>query len=139
LPLDLIADFQWPQANESAKTFQGHEFVEQLQRILGVARDELYDVQDKQMPEANKSPRPIDPAITAGAGTSYVVQSIGNHRPSTEGTGWEYEVTWEDWDEKDNTWEPEDNMAKAKEMVKQYWREIGGWPKEKRKMTWRKV
>jgi len=25
--LDLIADLQRPQANESAKTFQGHEFV----------------------------------------------------------------------------------------------------------------
>jgi hypothetical protein len=29
-------------------------------------------------------------------------------------------VQWEIWDEKDETWEAEDNMAKAKEMVKQY-------------------
>jgi hypothetical protein len=28
LPLDLIADLQRPQANESAKTLQGREFVE---------------------------------------------------------------------------------------------------------------
>jgi len=28
LPLDLIADLQWPQANKSTKTFQGCEFVE---------------------------------------------------------------------------------------------------------------
>jgi hypothetical protein len=74
-----------------------------LQRILGVARDELRNVQDKQTPEAYKSQCPIDPTITAGMGTSYVVQSIGNHRPSIEGTGWQDEVTWEGLDEKDNT------------------------------------
>jgi hypothetical protein len=34
---------------------------------VGVARDELRDAQDKQMAEANKSQRPIDPAIPAGA------------------------------------------------------------------------
>jgi len=38
-----------------------------LQRILGVAGDELHDAQDKQTAQANKSRRPIDPAITAGA------------------------------------------------------------------------
>jgi transposase InsO family protein len=67
LPLDLIADLQRPQANASAKTLQGREFVERLQRILGVARDQLHDAQDEQTAEANKSRRPIDPAITAGA------------------------------------------------------------------------
>jgi hypothetical protein len=190
---------------------------------LGVTRDELRDAQNKQTAEANKSPRPIDPAITAGANvflhtqdlpityanvnpmrcklvhrdvgsyeifrlrwnavaqdlpndmttydtvnvsrlkvdrtddsriawrptplpvltspasTSYVVQSIANHSPSSEGTGWEYEVNWEGWDEKDNTWEPENNMAKVQEMVKQYWKEIDGRPKEKRKTTRRKA
>ena len=34
LPLDIIADLQRPQANKTAKTLQGHEFVERLQRIL---------------------------------------------------------------------------------------------------------
>ena len=65
--LYLIADLQLAQANESAKSFQGREVVERLQRILGVARDELHDAQDSQMAEAIKSPHPIDPAITAGA------------------------------------------------------------------------
>ena len=84
--------------------------------------------------------RPPPPSVqTSRAGTSYVVQSITNRRPSSEGTGWEYEVKWEGWDEKDNTWEPEDNMAKAKEMVKQYWKELGRRPKEKRKTTRRKT
>jgi hypothetical protein len=223
LPLDLIADLQRPQANDSAKTLQDHEFVERLQRTFGVRRDELHDAQDILMAENNKSRRPMDPAIPAGvkvfldskdllityanvnttghtlvhhyigpyripqtrgnaveqdlpndmtihdtvnvsrlkvdrtddsrmawwpphppvrtsrAGTSYVVESIAKHRPSSDGTSWEYEVKWQGWDEKDNTWEPEDNMAKAKEMVEQYWKKMGGWPKAKRKTTGKKA
>ena len=65
---------------------------------------------------------PPAPVWTNRAGTSYIVQSIVKHRPSSDGTSWEYEVKWEGWDEKDNTWEPEENMAKAKEMVEQYWK-----------------
>jgi len=65
--LDLITDLQQPQANQSAKTLQMGEFLERLQRILGVARDELRYAQDKETAEANKSRCPIDPAITTGA------------------------------------------------------------------------
>jgi hypothetical protein len=65
LLLDITADLQGPQADESAKTLQGRKFVERLQRILGVTRDELRAAQDKQMAEANKSQRPVDPAIIA--------------------------------------------------------------------------
>jgi len=223
LLLDLIADLQRLQANESAKTLQGHEFVEQLHCIVGVARDEPCNVQDTQTAEANKSRCPIDPAITAGAkvflyskdvpiryanvnpmrsklvhhyiapyeilqicgntveqdlpndmmiydtvnisrlkvdrmdnsrvvwqppppqvltnspGTTYIIESIAKHRPSSDGTSWECEVTWDGWDEKDNTWAPEENMAKAKEMVKRYWKEIGRRPKVKRKATQKKA
>jgi len=55
LPLDLFADRQRPQANESAKTSQGRNFVERLQCISAVARDEQRDAQDKQTAEAHKS------------------------------------------------------------------------------------
>jgi len=67
LPLDLMADLQRPKANESANTLQGREFVERLQRLFAVPKDELRGAQDEQMAEANKSRSPIDPASTAGA------------------------------------------------------------------------
>ena len=67
--------------------------------------------------------------------SSYVIQSIAHHRPSSEGTAWEYEVKWKDCDKKNTTWELQGNMTKVKEMVKEYWKEIGGQPKAKRKMT----
>jgi len=82
---------------------------------------------------------PPPPVRISHADTSYIVQSIANYCPSSKGTGWEYEVKWEGWDEKDNTLEPEENMTKPKEIVEQYWKEIGGWPKAKRKTTQKKV
>jgi hypothetical protein len=67
LPLDAIAAIQRRLANESVKTLQGREFVEQLQSIFGVATEEFRYAPHKQTAEGNKSRRPIDPVITAGA------------------------------------------------------------------------
>jgi len=51
----MIADLQRSQANDSAETFQGREFVEQSQRIVAVSRDPLRDAQDEQTAETNQS------------------------------------------------------------------------------------
>jgi len=67
MPLDVIEHLKRPQPNESAETLESREFVERLQSIFVVTRDELREVQDKQTAEANKSWCPIDPDITAGA------------------------------------------------------------------------
>jgi hypothetical protein len=74
---------------------------------------------------------PPAPAWDSRAWTSCFVESIAKHRPSSDKTSWEYKVKWEGWDEKDNTWEPEQNMAKAKQTVNQYWKAIGRRPKVK--------
>jgi len=63
----MIADLQRPKANDSVETCQGRKFVAELQWIVVVARDELYDAREKQMVEAIKSRPPIDSSITAGA------------------------------------------------------------------------
>jgi len=84
LPLDLIADLQRQQANESTKTLQGCELVERLQHTLGVARDELRDAQDKQTAEVNKSRHPIDPAITASAKVFLDTKDLTNHIPQRQ-------------------------------------------------------
>jgi hypothetical protein len=77
--------------------------------------------------------QPRLPVRTSRVGTSYVVKSIVNHRPNSDGTGCEYEVKWEGWYQKDNTWEPEENMAKAKETDKRYMKEMDRRPKSKKK------
>jgi len=78
------------------------------------------------------------PVGTCHTHTSYLIESLKNLCPRTERTDWEYEVNWESWDAKNNTWEPEENMANAQEIVKDYWKEIDGQLKTKRKMA-RKV
>jgi hypothetical protein len=67
--------------------------------------------------------------------TSHVVKLITKHQPSSDGTSGQYEVNGDGLDVKDNRWGPEENMAKAKEMVKQYWKGIGRLLKAKRKAT----
>jgi hypothetical protein len=43
-----------------------------------------------------------------------MVKSIVNPWPNDDGISWDYEVQWEYWDEKDNTWEPDAIWQKLK-------------------------
>jgi hypothetical protein len=83
---------------------------------------------------------PPPPVRTSRAGTSYVIEAIVGHRPDEDKKGaWEYEVKWEGWDEKDNTWEEETNLARrAKAMLHEYWEKHGGRPKAARKKARRR-
>lgn len=80
--------------------------------------------------------RPPPPPVRTSRVTRWdVIQSIANHCPSFQGTSWRYKLKLEGWDKKDDTWEPEEIMAKANKMVTQYFKEIGRQPKAQRKTT----
>jgi hypothetical protein len=73
---------------------------------------------------------PPPPVRTSRTGTSYVIEAITAHRPDPDKKGkWEYLLKWEGWDTKDNTWEKEWDLARAKKMVQEYWEARGGRPK----------
>jgi hypothetical protein len=72
---------------------------------------------------------PPPPVRTSRSGTTHIIEAIVGHRPDEDRrTGWKYHVKWEGWDPKDNTWEPEANLAGAKAMVDKYWETQGGRP-----------
>jgi hypothetical protein len=53
LLVDLIADLQWPQANEFAISLQASKFVKYLLCMCGVSDNDLHDAYDHQIVEAN--------------------------------------------------------------------------------------
>jgi hypothetical protein len=68
---------------------------------------------------------PPPPVRTSRSGTTHIIEAIVGHRPyEDKRAGWKYHVKWEGWDSKDNTWEPEANLAGAKT----YWEARGGRP-----------
>lgn len=62
-----------------------------------------------------------------GDGDEYVVEKILSHK-FVKG-GLVFEVKWQGYDDpEDRTWEPEDNMGGAADVLKEYFEEIGGRP-----------
>ncbi|KAF2755713.1 chromo-domain-containing protein [Pseudovirgaria hyperparasitica] len=61
-------------------------------------------------------------------GDEYVVEKILKHTYNKKGTV-EYQVKWVGYDQpEDLTWEPEDNLDTAPEILAAYFKEIGGRP-----------
>jgi hypothetical protein len=72
---------------------------------------------------------PPPPVRTSRSGTSYLIEGIVGHQPDEDRkAGWKYHVKWEGWDAKDNTWEPEANLAGGKPLLEEYWKKLGGRP-----------
>ncbi|KAI8931539.1 hypothetical protein NX059_011195 [Plenodomus lindquistii] len=60
----------------------------------------------------------------------YIVEKIMGHKFSKGGLV--FHVKWQGYDDpKDQTWEPEDNMGGAVDVMKEYFEEIGGRPEPK--------
>lgn len=80
-PVVLIAHHQWLPANESVKTCQGCELVEQSQHMLAVTREQVHDAHNRQMDEVRENQRPFDPATTSGAKVSLDTRMCQPHMP----------------------------------------------------------
>ncbi|KAL9613367.1 MAG: hypothetical protein Q9167_002070 [Letrouitia subvulpina] len=72
-----------------------------------------------------------DEAIEGDDGDSevYVVEAILNHHDNFEDGVLRYEVKWKGYEKKaDRTWETEENLEGARDILEEYWNSIGGKP-----------
>ncbi|KAL8947199.1 MAG: hypothetical protein Q9183_007816, partial [Haloplaca sp. 2 TL-2023] len=64
----------------------------------------------------------------------FPVEVILNHSDGWEDGRLRYEVKWEGYEKKkDRTWETEENLRGAPDLVRQYWATIGGSGKNKKR------
>ncbi|KAL8705468.1 MAG: hypothetical protein Q9201_001399 [Fulgogasparrea decipioides] len=62
-------------------------------------------------------------------GEVYVVEKILSHHDNFEDEVMRYEIKWKGYDKKaDRTWETEENLEGAREILEAYWDSIGGKP-----------
>ncbi|KAL8967126.1 MAG: hypothetical protein Q9197_005607 [Variospora fuerteventurae] len=60
----------------------------------------------------------------------YVVEKILSHHDNFKDNAMRYEIKWKGYErKKDLTWETEENLAGAREILEAYWEKIGGKPK----------
>ena len=76
-------------------------------------------------PDISRTPRVVDPILEEEKeeASEYEVEAILQHRKRNK--GYEYLVKWSGWTTRHNTWEPIDNLANAKDLLKDYWRMKG--------------
>ncbi|MCJ1328697.1 hypothetical protein MMC10_005374 [Thelotrema lepadinum] len=58
--------------------------------------------------------------------TTYVVEKVLGH--DIDRNVVKYEVKWQGYDETENTWEPEENLVGAQDILEAYFEDIGGRP-----------
>ncbi|SLM36986.1 Chromo domain/shadow [Lasallia pustulata] len=59
----------------------------------------------------------------------YIVEAILNHDASFEDRQIRYEIKWKGYEKKsERTWEIEENLSGASELLQEYWEKIGGKP-----------
>lgn len=59
----------------------------------------------------------------------YIVEAIHDHRSDFEDNQLRYQVKWKGYEKKsDRTWETEENLEGAREILQAYWEKLGGKP-----------
>ncbi|KAL8722285.1 MAG: hypothetical protein Q9225_001189 [Loekoesia sp. 1 TL-2023] len=84
---------------------------------------------DQELNDAAENPEEEEEDDDDEDGELFIVEKILNHHNRFEDDIMRYEIKWKGYeDKKDRTWETEDNLAGAREILEAYWAKIGGKP-----------
>lgn len=92
------------------------------------------DVKDTVIAESEPSQDLVKPEVDSessdgGDEEIYIVEKIIDHRSDFADDEVRYLIKWKGYEKKkDRTWENEENLFGARELLEQYWQEIGGKP-----------
>ncbi|KAK4692578.1 hypothetical protein P7C71_g4659, partial [Lecanoromycetidae sp. Uapishka_2] len=93
------------------------------EEIPAKAKEEPIDVKMKDEVEEEEEDEDDEDEET------FIVESILDHRSDFEDGQMRYEVKWKGYEKKaDRTWEVEENLDGAHEILEEYWKSVGGKP-----------
>jgi len=130
MPKDLtekeISDIESNDEGDIPANQVDKEDVEAEDQVNGELEEEVAENEDKSQPQSE------DDEVSEGV---FVVEAIRSHRVAEEKIGKkvvevvEYFVKWEGYKEKENTWEPEENLLpESGSLLAAYRERIGGQP-----------